>query len=397
MPETRSASLYTFPSDIVDDGVDRLIADARAGGFDTIALALAYHQARDVLPHPRGPRLRYRRDGVFFAPDESTWTASEMRPALQPAEERAAVDALLAAPDRPAVEAWTVFLHNTGLGEQHPSATTLTCFGDRILSNLCPASPLSRQYALALADDIASRGLDVVAEALSQQTFGHGHHHERSFAPLGSGDETLLSLCFCTSCAERATAVDMERLAEACRRRVDAAWAGAEPLPATREALVEAVGDELVPFLAAREEAVTDLAAEVTAVVRSRDRRLIFMDLTGAVLGYDDGRPVGPLAAEQAWRLAIDPAAVAAAVDEYAVLGYARDPGRLHDDVASVRAAIGRTPLRAILRPGHPDTDSAAQWSEKKRAAVAAGADRVDAYNYGMAPEHVLERLRELS
>lgn len=392
-PQTRSASLYTFPSDLVDDGVARVIDDARSGGFDTLAVALAYHQARDVVPHPRGPRLRYRRDGVFFEPDDEKWADSPMRPSVQSAEERAAVAELLAAPDRPAVESWTVFLHNTGLGEQHPSAATENCFGDRILSNLCPATPLARAYALALADDVSSRGLDVVAEALSQQTFGHGHHHERSFAPVSAGDETLLSLCFCGACADRAGDVDTEALAARCRERVDAAWAGAAALPATRDALVDAIGDDLLAYLAARERAVTEIAGEVAAIVRSRGQRLVFMDLTGAVLGYDDGRPQGALAADQAWRLAIDPAAVASGVDAYAVLGYAQDPARLHDDVASVRAAIGEGELRVILRPGHPDTTSASHWREKEAAAIAAGADRVDAYNYGMAPEHVLARL----
>lgn len=55
---------------------------------------------------------------------------------------------------------------------------------------------------------------------------------------------------------------------------------------------------------------------------------------------------------------------------------------------------MGDVELRVILRPGHPDTDSAEHYRAKAAAAVDGGADRVDVYNYGMAPLSVLERVR---
>jgi hypothetical protein len=74
------------------------------------------------------------------------------------------------------------------------------------------------------------------------------------------------------------------------------------------------------------------------------------------------------------------------------MLGYARDPARLAADVAAYQALLGsRVELRVTLRPGPPDTPSAANLLDKLRAADSAAA--VDFYNYGMYPFPVLDRI----
>jgi hypothetical protein len=171
---------------------------------------------------------------------------------------------------------------------------------------------------------------------------------------------------------------------------VQGAFAGAAGIPATPDALAEVVGDDLFALLGSREAAVTTLAASVARVVGGNGRKLSFMDLTGAVLGYGDGMPSGAPAVDQAWRLSIAPEAVASHADSYSILGYARDPQRLASDVASYRKVLGSAPLRVILRPGQPDTDSAEHLASKVSACLEAGADQVDFYNYGMYDESVL-------
>jgi hypothetical protein len=388
------AALYLFPSDLVDEGIETVLSTLRRWDA-TPALALAYHQARDVVPHAGDkPRLRYRRDGVFFEPG-ADWPSPALTPPVQSEDERATVAAFRDAVGDDLLEAWTVFLHNTTLGERDPSATGLTCFGDRILSNLCPSQASVRAYALRLARAVADEGFDVIAEALSAQTFGHGHHHERSFTPLGAGEHALLGVCFCDACralGERA-GVDADALAERLRLHLQRAFADESSIPATREALAGAVGEAVLTHIDAGTAAVTTLAAETADVVRAAGRRLSYMDLTGAVLGYDDGVPTGPDAADQAWRLRIDPAAVAPVVDSYSILGYVRDPQRLHDDVASYRRRLGSTPLRVILRPGFPDARSGGELAAHVEAARAAGADQVDFYNYGMYDHAILDRI----
>jgi hypothetical protein len=396
MPVEPFGSLYAFSSDLLDEGVSHVAEEHLRLGVPRLSVAFAYHQARDVTPHAGSkPRLRYRRDGVFFDPDPAVWKGLSLQPRLQPARERRALAELM---DRSTglVEAWTVFLHNTGLGEEHPEVATLTCFGDRIVSNLCPSNPDAAAYSIALASDIASRGIDIVAEALSAQTFGHGSHHERSFAPVSAGVEALLGLCFCEHCSARATALGAEvaPLRAAVSDLVQKAWAGsAAPLDVTRAALADAAGTDVLLLMAARENAVTELAERVAHAVHAHGRSLSFMDLTGAVLGYDDGSPQGAPAAEQSWRIAIDAGAVSAHADSYSVLGYVRDPQRLRDDVASYVRVLGETPLRVILRPGFPDTESLEHLTAKVEACLAAGAAEVDFYNYGMYDQSILDRI----
>ncbi len=390
------ASMYAWPSDLVDEGVEGVIAAVRDQGINAISLAASYHQARDVVPHagPK-PRLRYRDDAVFVPLDEDRWQNVQLRPEPGPPAEVDALVALLRRPDRPTIEGWTVMLHQTSLGSQHPELTSLTCFGDRIRSNLCPAQPDVVAYAVALAGQVAVHGLDVVAEALSAQTFGHGHHHERSFAPVSLGDEALLGLCFCNACSSRAAArgADAERLAASVAVRVQRAYGGAPPIPADPDALSDAVGEDLTPLVRGRMGAVTELSGAVAREVHAHGQRLSFMDLTGAVLGYGTGAPTGPPAADQSWQLSIDLGAVAPLVDSVTVLGYASDVERLRLDVASAVAAAGPTPVRVILRPGHPDTVSAEHLIRKVAASREAGAAQVDFYAYGMLDRSVLDRI----
>jgi len=147
------SSLYVFPSDLLDEGAHIVEERTRALGITTLTLAMAYHQARDVTPRAGAkPRLRYRKDGVFFRPDESRWQSTPLRPRIQHQQELDVVQELLeSAHNALRVESWTVFLHNTSLGEEHPRLASVTCFGDPLLSNICPLNPDVGEYATALA------------------------------------------------------------------------------------------------------------------------------------------------------------------------------------------------------------------------------------------------------
>lgn len=388
-------ALYLFPSDLVDEGVDEVITRVADLGCAP-AVAVAYHQARDVVPHPGDkPRLRFREDGVFIDASDG-WPSPALTPPMQAADERRAVAALRDRLADAPLEAWTVFLHNTTLGTRSPEVVGRTCFGDPLSSNLCPSHEAVRRYALRLAALVAHEGFDVIAEALSAQTFAHGHHHERSFTPLGPGEQAILGVCFCTACEDlgEQAGVDVARLRDRCCGHLQRAFATEAATSATRDALADALGPDVLRYIDAGSAKVTALAHETAAVVRDAGRRLSYMDLTGAVLGYDDGIPSGPPAADHAWRLRIDPAAIAPFVDSYSILGYVRDPHRLRDDVASYRERLGNTRLRVILRPGFPDARSADELLAHIEAAHDGGADQVDFYNYGMYDHAVLARIR---
>lgn len=244
-PSTPESSLYLFPSDLLDESVTAIEGRARDLGVTTLSVAMFQHQARDVTPHTGAkPRLRYRKDGVFFGPDDSRWQSTSLRPRIQDQLKVNVVqDPLDSSSSELRVEGWTVFLHNTSLGEDHPALASRTCFGDPLLSNICPPNPDAVEYAISLAANISSRGLDVVAEALSGQTFSHGHHHKRSFAPVGELAEAVLGPCFCACCiaAVEARDVDVDCLSAAARDLLQDAYGGATHAPASRESLGEAL------------------------------------------------------------------------------------------------------------------------------------------------------------
>ncbi|MEJ3745723.1 hypothetical protein WEI85_20825 [Actinomycetes bacterium KLBMP 9797] len=391
------SSLFAFPSDLVDEGVGEVLTGVRGRGVDAVTLAVAYHQARDLTP--RGHRrLVYRRDGVFLPLPPHLWDGVRLRPPEQNPDEVAATARLcaLAAPGE--LLAWTVFLHNTTLGTAHPDVCAENCFGDRLLADLCPANPDVADYAVALARTVAAAtGAPVVAEALAYGTYDHGHHHERGFVPLGPGERLLLGLCFCVHCRQASAAAEPDRLRAAIAAHLERALAGeAPPTPDDPDALCAAVGADLAGFLNARQRVVTGLARRVADALHADGGELVYLDLTGALLGYGSGTPEGPVVVEQGWRTGVDARALPSVVDGYATLGYTRDVERLRADVASVVEAVaGRCPVRVVLRPGHPDTADAANLARKVAACAALGVAAVDFYHYALYPSSVLDRIPE--
>lgn len=390
-------TIYAFPSDLLDEGVAPFLAALRQMGVDAAALAVNYHRARDFCPRRSNGRLVYRDDGLFLMPHDDDWYDVRLRPPIQPEPERVAVGQFLQVAPAGSL-AWTVFLHNTSLGRANPDLVTRTAFGDPVSSNLCPAQPAVARYAVALARTVARTGLPIAAEALSFLPFGHGEHHERYFVALGEGDHALLSLCFCAACrtAAETLGVDVERLTANVRRHVDAvATERTTPLPGDLAALVDTVGPDLIGMFKARATTVARLVSQVQTEIANLNGRIAFVDLTGAALGYDDGHPSGAPAAEQAWLLGIDPQRIASLVAEYAVLVYAADVERFRQDVDSYAQPLaGQAPLRVILRPGPPDVLEAGNLTAKLRICATAGVSAVDFYNYGMASQASLDRVR---
>jgi hypothetical protein len=396
------SSLYAHPEDLRGEGIERVADRALGLGCDGLTVAAAYHRARDVTPHGSS-RVTLRRDGVHFPLPEDLWGGLRLVPPLQEGSGDGLFAGLRQAAARRGtrLHGWTVFLHNTTLGLAHPDVTQESCFGDRAApADLCPSHPDVRAYATALARSVARLGVDaVVAESLHFGFFGHGYHHDRCFVELGPVEEFLLGLCFCGYCRGRAAeaGVDAEAARIAAARVVSGVLDGGAPMPGelSLASLAERAGQAVERYARARVETVSTLVASVARAVAGEGSRLVFLDLAGAIKGYADGLPRGGTACEAAWQVGVDPAAIGPVAGGYAILGYARDPSRLSADVAAYKSALGESSqLRVTLRPGLPDTPSAANLGEKLRL-ISAAADAVDFYSYGLFPLPVLDRIPE--
>ena len=399
-------SAFCFASDLADEGIERVLENLQErGGLGGATVAAAYHAARDVFPHAERRRLRFQRGGeVFFAPEPGRWRGLAIQPRVSGlVAEGDPLRGLVAACARRgmAARAWTVFLHVDWTEDGDPRFAEQTCFGDPCLTELCPANPDVRAYAIALAADVAATGVrDVMAESLHFHGLEHGAHHERYFVEPGSAGRLLLGLCFCEHCVAAAVAfgVDGAELRRRACALVERAFGAVEAVSTaelSRDEACALLGGQLAGYLAARLATVSSLVDEVAAAVREAGSRLVYMDSSGAAKGYATGRPEGGPAPDVAWRFGTDVAGVARAAGAVEAIAYAADPVRVELDLAAYRALAPSAALSAAMRPALPDCADAANLAAKLRVARSAGVERVDFYHYGLAPLSALDLVRE--
>ena len=137
-----------------------------------------------------------------------------------------------------------------------------------------------------------------------------------------------------------------------------------------------------------REQVVTSLVADVAEA--AGDTPLEFIELSGAIKGYADGRPTGPPAPSIAWQLGVDVEAVAGACAGIQAMGYAADPERIRGDLY----VYGDAAVSVIYRPSTPDCDSEEAVRVKVDLARDRGMKRVDFYHYGLMRLDALDWIR---
>jgi hypothetical protein len=402
-----SNSIYVSPFGLVDEGVEQALENVQTrAGLDAVSVAVVYHAARDVFPHGRERKVRYFGEGSFhFRPQRALYEGQLIQPEVSDlAREVDVLPAAIKESERRGMEAnaWVVFLHRDRPQSDHPCVTR-NAFGDPYLTDLCPSHPATRAYVVALAADVAGRGVStVVAESLHFHPFQHGFHHERCFVNLGALGSFLLGVCFCEHCM--AAAARMGVAAAAVKRFVaqhlEGIFSGEAVSGDFEELERQAVGGlldgELGGYLAARVETVSSLAADATEAARSAGAHLRFIDLSGGVKGYASGRPTGAPAVSTAWELGIDAQQLGCCCDSVEVVAYAADPARIRTELAAYAELCGHEASLAVaLRPTLPDTRSAEELVEKVAVAKASGVEAIDFYHYDLMRLQSLDWIRE--
>jgi hypothetical protein len=382
-----SANLY--PWDV--DG-DPAAADRIAGlGLNEVTLAAAYHSVRAVTPHHPRHRIVTRDAAVYYRTDLARWPGSRLRP--RPAEpsgsfERAAAQ-LRAAGIR--VTAWAVLTHNSRLGAANPSCAVENVFGDSYPWALCAGSSAVRDYAAALAAEVAALGeADAIElEACGWYGIDHGSAHDKTAGVAGSVAGWLLSACFCASCGQAYTAAgaDPGELRAAIRSAVDQILAGRDEEP---EALPGGPGilpgDTADMLLSVRAALARRFLAEVIAAVReAAPGKPVLVhahpDLraAGANPGHDPAVLLGPGGADGVVLACWDPGTAAAHVARTAA---AAPPG----------ARIAASLLAVAGLGGQPWT-----LGDQADAVGAAGATELRLYHAGLASPADSGAIRSLS
>ena len=232
-------SLYVYPWDLWDGGVDKTLEYIADLGIKCVSVAVAYHGGKFFLPHNPKKKVFYHPEGmIYFSTDMDAYGV--LKPRMGTALQEAAAQGMdlfgeiIRQAQRHGLQAraWVVGLHNSYLGGQHPDCCTVNAFGERYAHALCPADETVRFYLKKLIEELANRyplqGIEL--ESFDFMGFLHGDEHEVVGLPLPQKEmlDLLLELCFCASCTARAQAagLDMDRASWLIRRAVKALCEG---------------------------------------------------------------------------------------------------------------------------------------------------------------------------
>ena len=379
----KSAGIYIFPWDFVDEGMEELLERLQGLGLTRLYLTSAYHAGFFVFPHNPKRTVHLLEDGVtYFHPDPDAYTATPLKPQIASiCRTNDWFGTICEAAQRRGVEisAWTVCLHNTRLGLLHPECTIQNAFGDAYPHAMSPAHPAAREHVRALVADLAERYPlhSVLIEAPDYRrrvhggTWVSGHHHERSGVHLRALEEHLLNLSFNPEDVRRATdsGVDVETLRSAVH---DHLRSYLQASPDTPPSLSQTVDEfrERVPELVAYE-----------AHFRKMERELI--DLLGTEVHSRGVKLIG--------------AAGHPAVDIALAGAYGEPADRVVDIVRQARASADQKELLVSVRMGFNSPGmgrpilSETEMKAVVRSAVSGGADALGFYNYGEAPQRSVE------
>lgn len=360
--------MYIYPWDLEEEGAANVLPRLRDIGIDAISLAVSYHAGKFVRPHAPGRKVYFPEDGtIYFQPDLARY--GRIKPHLNsrvgtydPLRELAAHGSGFR------VTAWTVGLHNTPLGMEHPSLVVRNCFGDPLWNSLCPSQPDVRAYLVALCADLAANQPlnEVAIETPGWQAYRHGHHHEFELIELTPRALVLLGTCFCDACLATATSagVDGTGLQRRTRSELDRFFADG-----TQPASDPEIDPDWQAYNSMRAATVTALVAEVRAAMSpSVDLAVIPSTQSPNSLCWIEGSDLAALA--KICRLEVP----AYQVDVPAILA----------DAAQVRVATGPAArIGYILRPTYPNLPTAAAVRDVVHQLDAAGAAGLSFYNYG--------------
>ncbi len=393
--------LYAHPWDLaqVVDEQPGGLARLRELGFDSISHPTAYHAGRWLTPWSRDGLVRFLEDGtVFFRPQDSA-AYGVLQPELASSVEaagdgRSPFDWFCRhAPESGlSTSAWTVFFHNTRLGQMHPDLCVHNAAGDASEYALCPADDDVQRYGLQLAREVGGHeGLNrMEVEALGWMGFGHGGHHNKQAFPVDAHLDFLLSYSFSPAMCGllRGAGVEVEdvraKVLTALRRRItqgDALDAVTLPKGEALQLLRSDLGDgQLEALLEVRTQANLAMFARVAGAlpdgVRLGTHITFDAMFTGSQLGMEESRIVDQ-------------------VDDLFLTCYGKGPDKIE---AACRDLQPETlaKLHLCILPKAPEFTGDEDVQRLRRLAVERGMAGVRVYHLGLLPWATVERVAGL-
>lgn len=385
----RFQSMFAYPWDLYDEGIPAALERIKELGIDRILLAASYHSGKFFLPHNPRKKIYYHGSGkIYFTPDISKYglLKPDFGDAYLEFRERSGsgaadlLDEILGAAQSLGLEvyAWVVGFHNSRLGAEFPQYTVHNAFGESYRHALCPSMREPRRYVLQMIDDLARHyPLDgIVLESYDYMGMFHGDHHEIIATSCPNDLEKLMGICFCEGCRKNAEAsgIDAEQLQSAVRNAV---------LRMCDKGEMADFGsmEGMESYLEMRELVVEGIYGEAKGLLH-RSGRSVRLFSTLWMAGGADPRLSG-----------VEPRRLDKYVDGWIVC-YPSAPTDVPRFLARARRCVSESKLHGGIRLLPPETTSSEQVQRYAEAYGKEQVHRLCYYNYGLASNVVLDRLK---
>ena len=381
-------SLYCYPWDALDEGVDAFARLVRGLGVNHISMASSYHGGKALLPHNRQNRVYFIEEGaVYFQPSPEFFGSTKIKPRVSRlAAERDVFREIVEACAKRGVAttAWTVTVHNTHLGTEYPELTTVNVYGDRYPHSLCPSQPDVMAYMRALAANLASFPLDAVEwETFEYIPYRHYAFVEKEGIGITPMAAVLLSLCFCPAClaAAKQRRINAKTVAKGVKQWLNDYFDGKNRSLGPVESQLSRVPG-LAEYLDMRFDVLAGGLKEAADVLHAQKKQVISI-----IISQETRRD---------YATGVDLERLAKISDAMEILFYGRPAREAAAAVQAIRdGAAGDVKVYAAVRPGNPDADNAKGVIEMTNNLLRGGADGISYYNFGLLEKFHLDWVRQ--
>ncbi len=352
-------TLFVYPWTMADRGVEetvRFLKDETHS--DALYVNCSYHSGRFFQPMHGHDVLTRHSSGVSFMPDASFYP-EQLQPVIDGNAQPGLHERIREACEKHGIRyySWTVGLHQSSLGREHPEYCVTNVFGTTFDYALCPSQPVVRQYLAGLVRNVAETLMParILIETPNFLGFVHGHHHELILSQMGEVGQYLMSLCFCDACRQRAAqeGIDTEELAVIVRDHVSyliERERGAIDATFTHAELASLLIEEplIHAYTQMRIRSVTELLRDIQSMLQSKASELLIVPSVFTRPG------------SKAWMEGTGLKQLDSFIDGIMLLSYFPDPALVKADIEWLRLFAKQAPLHAAFNAGGSDAPSEA-------------------------------------
>ncbi len=386
-------SIWTYPWDLADCGIDNVLDELAMIGINDISFTTSYHAGRFLQVRSPIRKSYFPEDGVLYYPATlERFNNLRVKPRISKFqnENKDFTSTLIQkTQDRGmTISGWTVCLHNTRLGYEHPEICVHNAFGDTIFYNQCPSNDDVREYIIALIEDIdVSLPLkSIQLESMNFMGFAHEYHHEKDGICLSAYEDFLFSLCFCESCMTKGenAGIDMHYVRLWVKEQITKNINGNRLLASKIDLLQDGMSlfsefPKITEFLHWRSNMVSTLVKDVKSKVQNSD--LYFLSL---------------LTNRDSWLYGVNLQELSQYCDGIVICSYDCNSKSARDDIRTSRAEFQpKTKIITGMRAFYPEYHDEHMFVEKVQNVLKESKDGFIFYNYGLIPKTQLDWVRK--